>query len=296
MFWERLREEEFRDAVKRTGGLCVVPLGCLEKHGQHQPTGCDLYIARTIIEEAAKTEEIMIFPTPHWLGDVTGYRSSPRNPSNGHGGIGIKVTTLLNVLEELCDEIARTGFDKILLFSSHGGNAWLLPQFLRCQEQKKKPYATLYYTSDDNVDAVDPKRFLQTIRNRREEFDMITDEDIQILEDWQFAGYGFGGGHANFVENAQLMVRYEHLIAPDRYDALSGLSTHKADYLFNLGIQSIRAGNYPNAYSGYAPHGSNARIGKAMIKLDAERAVRVFRAIKADESCLEAVRMLTGNK
>lgn len=296
MYWERLREEEFRDAVKRTGGLCVVPLGCLEKHGQHEPTGTDLYIAQTILEEAAKTEEIMIFPAPHWLGDVAGYRASARNPSNGHGGIAIKPTTLLRLLEELCDAIARTGFQKILLFSSHGGNAWLLPQFLRCQEQKRKPYATLYYTSDDNVDAIDPERFLENILKRREEFDMITDEDIKILENWQFAGYGFGGGHANFVENVQLMVKHEELIAPERYDALSGLNTHRADYLFQLGIQSIRAGNYPNSYSGYAPHGSNARIGRAMIKLDAERAVKVFRAIKKDETCLEAARMFSERK
>jgi creatinine amidohydrolase len=293
MFWERLREEEFKDAINRSDGLCVVPLGCLEKHGQHQPTGCDLYIARTIIEEAAKTEEVVIFPTPHWLGDVSGYHSSVRNPSGGHGGIGIKPETVLRILGELCDEIARNGFSKILLFSSHGGNAWILPHFLRRQEKKRKSYATLYFTSDDNLDVVVPENFLNNILTRRDEFSMITDQDIKILESWLYAGYGFGGGHANFVENGQLMVRYAHLIAPDRYDALSGLSTHRADYLFNLGVRSVRTGNYPNSYSGYAPHDCNERIGQAMIKLDAERAVRVFKAIKEDDNCIKAAQMLS---
>lgn len=293
LFWERLREEEFPGAIEASGGLCVVPIGCLEKHGQHQPTGTDLYIARTILEEAAKTEEVVIFPTPHWVGDVAGYHASARNPSAGHGGIGLNPMTLLQLLEELCDEIARNGFTKICLFSAHGGNAWILPQFLRRQAEKKKQYATLYYTIDDNVDAIIPENLLNTVLRRAEEFPMITPEDIEILKQWQFAGYGFGGGHANFVENAQLMVRHKDLIAPDRYDALSGLSNHKADYLYSKGIRSVRSGNYPNSYSGYAPHGCNERIGQAMIKLDAERAVKALRAIKEDSSCLQAARSLS---
>ena len=135
--------------------------------------------------------------------------------------------------------------------------------------------------------------FLNNILTKREEFPMITDEDIKILEDWQFAGYGFGGGHANFVENAQLMVRHKDLIAPDKYDALSGLSNHKADYLYSKGVRSVRTGNYPNSYSGYAPHGCNERIGQAMIKLDAQRVIKAIRAVKEDKACLEAAQMLS---
>ena len=32
MRWEDLREEEFKDAIDRCGGLCVLPIGCIEKH------------------------------------------------------------------------------------------------------------------------------------------------------------------------------------------------------------------------------------------------------------------------
>ena len=41
MLWENLREEEFKDAIKKSGGLCILPVGCLEKHGQHLPVGTD---------------------------------------------------------------------------------------------------------------------------------------------------------------------------------------------------------------------------------------------------------------
>ena len=60
MLWENLREEEFDDAIARSGGLCVVPIGCLEKHGEHLPVGSDYYIAKTIIEAAAEVEDVMI--------------------------------------------------------------------------------------------------------------------------------------------------------------------------------------------------------------------------------------------
>ena len=286
LFWERLREEEFDDAIKASDGLCVVPIGCLEKHGQHQPTGTDLYIARTIVEEVARSEDFVIFPTPHWVGDVAPYHAA-KDPSENRGGIGLDPLTLMALLEELCDEIARNGFTKICLFSAHGGNAWILPQFLRRQVEKKKQYATYYYTVDDNVDAVDPERLLNNLITRREEFPEITDEDIETVRGLLYTGWGFGGGHANFVENAQLMVRHKELIAPDKYDVLSGLSTHKFDYLFAKGVRSVRSSNYPNNYSGYAPHGSNERIGAAMIRLDAERAANAIRAIKQDKYGLE---------
>ena len=37
MYWEYLREEEFKEAIEESKGLCVVPVGCMEKHGQHLP-------------------------------------------------------------------------------------------------------------------------------------------------------------------------------------------------------------------------------------------------------------------
>ena len=41
MRWEDLREEEFESAIEKSKGLCVLPLGCLENHGQHLPVGTD---------------------------------------------------------------------------------------------------------------------------------------------------------------------------------------------------------------------------------------------------------------
>ena len=58
--WEYLREEEFKGAIKESGGLCVMVLGCLEKHGQHLPVGCDSIKGDGIVKEAAKLEDVVI--------------------------------------------------------------------------------------------------------------------------------------------------------------------------------------------------------------------------------------------
>jgi len=42
------------------------------------------------------------------------------------------------MLEEICDEIARNGFKKILIINGHGGNIPLLGVFLREHLAKKR--------------------------------------------------------------------------------------------------------------------------------------------------------------
>ena len=42
MKWEELTAKDFPKAVRKARGVCVIPLGCLEKHGDHLPVGTDL--------------------------------------------------------------------------------------------------------------------------------------------------------------------------------------------------------------------------------------------------------------
>ena len=127
MNWERLRAEEFKSAVERSGGLCVLPIGCVEKHGQHLPLGTDIIAARAVVEQAAQMEEVVVFPNAMWLGDVMELHSQKDPFTTGYEGfIALNPKTLLTVLEELCDEMARNGFRKILIVNNHGGNKPLL--------------------------------------------------------------------------------------------------------------------------------------------------------------------------
>ena len=71
MLWENLREEEFDDAIVRSGGLCIVPVGCLEKHGQHLPVGTDVIHITEIAKRAAEKEPVCVFPSLYF-GEKTG--------------------------------------------------------------------------------------------------------------------------------------------------------------------------------------------------------------------------------
>ena len=75
MIWYDLREEEFEGALERSGGLCVIPLGCTEKHGQHLPVGTDYYETLNIVKRAAELEDVVILPVEAWLGEVSGFHA-----------------------------------------------------------------------------------------------------------------------------------------------------------------------------------------------------------------------------
>ena len=60
--WEELTAADFRDAIARAQGTCLLPFGILEKHGPHGPIGSDLIQSREVAARAAKTEYAVVFP------------------------------------------------------------------------------------------------------------------------------------------------------------------------------------------------------------------------------------------
>ncbi len=114
MLWENLREEEFEEAIKESGGVCILPVGCLEKHGQHLPVGTDVIHITEIAKRAAEKEPVMIFPTMYF-GEKTG-------AGEFRGTVIFSLELRLRILKETCREIARNGFRKILFYNGHGGN------------------------------------------------------------------------------------------------------------------------------------------------------------------------------
>jgi creatinine amidohydrolase len=292
MIWDNLREEEFEGAIKSSGGLCVIPLGCLEKHGQHLPVGTDYIEAMTIVKAAAEIEDVVIFPVGAWLGEVSCFHSfSDPGAVRLRGCIGIKQSTILTVLEELCDEIARNGFNKILIVNNHGGNIHILNHFLRCQSYYPKPYATMLTFGFSFAD-MEPQRLLCRIMERREEFSYITKKDIEVLKKYSKTGYG--GGHGDFRETAVVMAADESLVAKDRYDAECGISNGRTDYLKAWGIAATNdwLANYPASYNGFPPFECSKAIGEAMVKICAEKLAKKFKLIKEDGDCVRSAQML----
>lgn len=59
MEWKKLTSDAFERAVEETG-VCVIPMGVVEKHGSHLPLETDMIIGRTIAKMAAEKEPFVI--------------------------------------------------------------------------------------------------------------------------------------------------------------------------------------------------------------------------------------------
>lgn len=64
--WEYLTPPEFKKLVKEEQ-ICILPLGILERHGEHLPYGTDGLSVHAIACRAAELEPCVVFPT-YWFG------------------------------------------------------------------------------------------------------------------------------------------------------------------------------------------------------------------------------------
>ena len=288
MLWEYLREEEFDAAIERSGGICIIPIGCLEKHGEHLPVGTDSLVARKICEDAAEKNFAVVFPTGLWLGDVSCYHAVEHpEESDSHGFIGIDPHTLLTVLDELCDEIARNGFKKILLVSGHGGNTPLLEYFTRARFYKKRDNVVAWTFAYD-FGSLLPSRLTGRIGRDPEYFDMLSAEDKRAIARW--AKTGTGGGHADFRETALVLGTYPELVSPERYtDEKYGLTKKRvtlSDHEINCRLIEW-FGNNPGCFGAFAPVGCSERIGLAVRKMSVDRLADIIGYFKEESASRE---------
>lgn len=132
MQWENLTTPQFVEAVERCQGVCLLPLGVLEKHSDHLPVGTDIFIAREVACRAAAVEPAVVFPS-YFFTQIFEARHTP-------GTVGVNSRVMYDLLETTCAEIARNGLKKIILVNGHGGNRHFLPHFIMLQLEHPKDY------------------------------------------------------------------------------------------------------------------------------------------------------------
>jgi len=133
--WEELTAGDFRAAIAKSQGTCLLPFGILEKHGPHLPLGTDLLNVRYVAEHAALEEYAVVFPE-YYAGQIFEAKHQP-------GTIAYSPELQLMLLQETTDEMARNGCRKVVIVNGHGGNEHLLPYF--AQSQLYKPHDYVVY-------------------------------------------------------------------------------------------------------------------------------------------------------
>jgi creatinine amidohydrolase len=145
MKWVDLVPSEF-EKMAREEGLCVVPMGSLERHGEHIPFGCDLVIAETIAEKASEKTPCVVFP---------GYFLAQVHEANCFTGtVNLPQAMAVEALSRVLDGIGRNGFRKIVILNFHGGNTAFLDYFCVSQIDEERPY--VLYTVNP-FDALSPE-------------------------------------------------------------------------------------------------------------------------------------------
>jgi creatinine amidohydrolase len=256
MRWDEMTPTAFLAAREAAKGLCVLPVASIERHGGHLPLGTDSFVGEEVCRRAARLEPMVVFPVLKF--GVNGEAAA--NP----GAVALRSDTLFMLLENLCDEIARNGFRKVLLFSSHGGNGHGLPFFVQEWATRPKDYMVYYYAVS----------YAQaTLKNPQGKPPPPT------------------GEHGGTYETAAVMAVESELVKmeqrlPEEHSRKQGRLKH----LIDLGVYTAVNfySDYPWHYRGPAADAS-PELGDEIVDDRARKLAAAARAIKADE---EAPRLM----
>ena len=167
----------------------------------------------------------------------------------------------------------------------------MLNLFLRAQGYNDKPYATMVTNTNVSLDGIYADKLLHSIETRREEFDFVTEEDLNTIRGWVPEGYK--GGHGDITEVALTMADHPDLVAEDKYEAESGENLPRDKKFASEGIKTTNCwyAGMPNCYSGRPAYGTTRTIALAMKKLCVERMVRIFKLVKESDDALAIAHM-----
>ena len=246
--WEELTSPDFVQAVKQSEGVCIIPMGVVEKHGPHLPLGTDVLTAREIARRAAEKEYCIVYPY-YFVGQIFEAKQQP-------GTIAYSNELLYKFLEETCEEISRNGIKKIILVNGHGGNGNFLQYFCQSQLAKPKDYAVFLF--QPSVDAA-------------------TRDKIASMRKTTV------GGHADEVESSNVMAIRPDLVKPTA-TSQSGADMNRLK-LDNVYTGIWWYAKYPNHYAGDAKD-ANAALGEVSLGQRVAQLAQVIKVIKADNTTL----------
>lgn len=245
MHWEELTAPGFAKAVETTQGVCLLPIGCLERHGDHLPLGTDYLFIKYLAGQAAKIEPAVVFP-PYYFSQINCARHCP-------GTIALKHEMLMNILEACCDEIARNGLKKIILVNGHGGNTFFLKFFCQIMLEKQRDYVVYLYENQLR----DPK---------------VT----AMLETTNHA-------HADEIETSQMLVVRPDIVHMDQVGKDGNPLGRMTEFEKKLFTAIFWYADYPTHYAGQAEY-ANVRKGQALMQDRAEKLAAAIRLAKSSDT------------
>ena len=283
--WLYKTSSNFAALREESKNVCVIPMGCVEKHGLHLALGTDILMASHIAYAASQLETFCVFPD-FTFGDLP--CNAPIEALGGtmsEGNITVPVELELQLLETLCHQISRNGYNKILIYNCHGGNNSLLNTFQRMLKNKKRDFVLGVV----QVDCPAPHGFAKYLEAHGSgSIPELTKEDEELII--KYHRERMVVGHAGFEETSFMMVIAPESIEWDKLGIESGLPSGLGAKYRNANIKLADGGwdiDFPNAYCGHDPIGCNERIGAASIRFEAEKLAYAAKVFKEDTFLIE---------
>jgi len=252
MKWGELTAKSFAEALEKSERVCILPIGVIEKHGDHMPLATDVIVVREIAKRAAELSPAVVFPYYYW-GQIAEAR-------HVKGTIAVSHRLMMDALLEMCDEMHRNGFTKIMILNGHGGNGFFLPFFAQEFPRLNRPYVVYIVTSPHWSEPV-----YDSIRKR--------------------AG-AFGGedGHGGFFETALMTHLRPELVHMENVNAGECFSLNRLKELQDLNVFTgfNWYSMYPHHFAG-DPRTAAAEFGAEIFEILSKNAANVIDKIKADK-------------
>ncbi len=255
MLWEELTSVEFQDSIKLTKGVAIIPVGCLEKHGYHLPLGTDMFIARDLAKKAAEKEPALVVPIAPY-----GIISEAQHTA---GCLSISSQLQFQILEELCDELARNGYKKIIIINGHGGSTNFMKYFAQSRLEKPHPY--IVYVINAHY------------RTYQQDQDFL-----------KAHGPMEGGGHADMMETSEIMYTHPHTVHLDQLVEEQTRENVRLNHLEENGLYSAIwwYGKYPHHVAGN-PYNATAEKGKVLEEMYVNNIAKAIKVVKEDDLALQ---------
>jgi creatinine amidohydrolase len=250
--WDELVASDFPKALEKSHRTCILPIGILEKHGPHSPIGTDLIHVREWANHAVKEEYAVVFPD-YFYGQINEARHQP-------GTFALPSSLIYQLLEATCDEIARNGFDKIVILNGHGGNPEFLHFFMQSLLNKRHNYAVYLYEPEND-------------KEYTEQYRKMHKSPIA------------GDEHAGESETSILLYYRPDLMRMDRAADQSG-ADQKRSHLDDLYTPIWWYSSFPNHYAGEGAK-ATTEFGKFITDHEIASFVKALKEVKADTKTLQ---------
>jgi creatinine amidohydrolase len=245
---EEMTWQEIRDAQAAGRTTVTFACGATEQHGPHLPTGTDTYLGTALAERAARLAgNTLVAPTLR--------PGLSEHHMHFPGSFTLRPSTFLALVEDYCTSLARQGFERIVVFSSHGGNVDTLRAHAPTIARALHPDCALVLGED---------WYQRMIK-------LLADREIPL---------GKAGVHGGYTETSMMLAAQPALVDMER--AEPGRSDDEFYLPENIGrsqmqsfIQGIQTQS-PNGVLG-DPLGSTAEVGEDLLDAAAEALAEILR-------------------